>query len=144
MCIGAISVVLSFALTQPDTPSLVTHVNGRVQPGDLVVSSPAAYLLMVQYGDAAARRETHIVSRTSRGTGEPRCFPAPRCGAPIPPALARGTATIYYVDVPGQPRAIRPPAPYEPSGPRRCYSTICLTVYRAQPVHATVIPPSGR
>jgi 4-amino-4-deoxy-L-arabinose transferase-like glycosyltransferase len=134
---GAGAVVLSFALTQPDTPTLARHVNARVARGDLVVASPAAYLLLLHYGSAAARGETHIVSRDVPWYWGTAIFPPGAVLGHYPASGASGT--VFYVDVPGQPSAIAPPTTYERDGPRRCYSTICLSVYR--PVSLSIVSP---
>jgi 4-amino-4-deoxy-L-arabinose transferase-like glycosyltransferase len=135
---GAAAVTLSFALTQPDTPTLARQVNARVARGDLVVASPAAYLLLLHYGNATARRATHIVARDVPWYWGTAIFP--------PDAVLRrypaSTGTVFYVDVPGQPHALRPPTTYEQDGPRRCESTICLSVYR--PVSLSIVTPAGR
>ncbi|HEV2309281.1 MAG TPA: glycosyltransferase family 39 protein, partial [Acidimicrobiia bacterium] len=124
--LGAAAVVLSFALTQPDTPTLARELNARVARGDLVVASPAAYLLLLHYGDAATRRETHIVARSVPWYWGTAIFPPRAVLHHYPPS----PGTVFYVDVPGQPDALRPPTTYERDGPRRCDSTICLSVYR--------------
>ena len=135
---GAAAVVLSFALTQPDTPSLAQHVNGRVRPGDLVVTSPAAYLLVLHYGDATVRAHTHIVSRDVPWYWGTAVFPK---GAVLRRYPSDASGTVFYVDVPGQPSALRPSGSYERDGPRRCYSSICLTVYR--PVGISIVAPTA-
>ena len=135
--IGAAAVVLSFTLTQPDTPTLARQVNARVAQGDLVVASPAAYLLLLHYDNATAQRATHIVARNVPWYWGTAIFP--------PGAVLRhypaSPGTVFYVDVPGQPHSLRPPTTYERDGPRRCDSTICLSVYR--PVSLRIVSPDG-
>jgi len=137
MVTGAAAVVLSLALTQPDTPALARRLNERVARGDVVAASPAAYLLLLHYGNAVAGGETHIVAHDVPWYWGTAIFPPHAVLAQYPAS----SGTVYLVNVPGQPAARRPPSSYEKDGPTRCYSTICLSVYR--PVSLTIVSPSA-
>jgi mannosyltransferase len=124
-----ISIVLSVALTQPNTPALASDVGRQVRGQDLVASSPASYLLLLAYGNPATRSRTRIVSTDVPWYWGTAVFPP---GAVLRHYPVRGsdvTDRIFYVQVPGQPSAASPPAGYRPVHPRHCYSTICVTVY---------------
>jgi len=131
LAVTAVSaIVLSFALTEPDTPGLARRLNGHVGRHDLVASAPAAYLLLVHYGAATTRAHTRIVAADVPWYWGTAAFPRGAVLHAYPSdVLARG-GTIDLVDVPGQPRAIVPPPPYRMVGEPHCFSTICLTVYR--------------
>jgi hypothetical protein len=115
-------------LTQPNTPALASSVGRQLRRGDLVASSPASYLLMLAYGNAGTRGRTRIVAADVPWYWGTAVFPP---GAVLRhyPGGASAPARIFDVQVPGQPSATTPPAGYRPVRPRRCYSTICVTVY---------------
>lgn len=126
--LAAVSIVLSVGLTQPNTPALASSVGRQLRRGDLVASSPASYLLMLAYGNAGTRGRTRIVAADVPWYWGTAVFPP---GAVLRhyPGGASAPARIFDVQVPGQPSATTPPAGYRPVRPRRCYSTICVTVY---------------
>jgi hypothetical protein len=80
------------------------------------------------YGNAATRSRTRIVSTSVPWYWGTAVFPP---GAVLPGYPVRGSNAdrIFYVQVPGQPSATAPPTGYRAVHRRRCYSTICLTVY---------------
>jgi hypothetical protein len=126
--LAGISIALSVALTEPNTPALARDVGRQVRGHDLVASSPASYLLLLAYGTPATRSRTRIVSTSVPWYWGTAVFP-PEGVLRRYPAPANATDRIFYVEVPGQPLAASPPAGYRPVHPRHCYSTICLTVY---------------
>ena len=128
LVMAVIATVLSFALTEPDTPALTQVINGHVGPHDLVITSPAAYLLVLEYGDAAVRRQTHIVSNDVPWYWGTALFPRDAVLKRYPSPDGH-LGTIYYIDVPGQPAARQPPKVERLLKPRRCYGTICLSTY---------------
>jgi len=131
LAVTAVSaIVLSFALTEPDTLGLARRLNGHVGSHDLVASAPAAYLLLVHYGAATTRAHTRIVAADVPWYWGTAAFPRGAVLHAYPSDLLARGGTIDLVDVPGQPRAIVPPPPYRMVGEPHCFSTICLTVYR--------------
>jgi len=131
IALAVAAVVLSFALTEPDTPALVRRLNGHIGRHDLVSSAPAAYLLLLHYGAPTTRARTRIVSADVPWYWGTAAFPHGAVLRSYPADVLAGGGTIDFVDVPGQPRAIVPPPPYRAVGRRQCFSTICLTVYRS-------------
>jgi len=127
--LAGISVVLSVALTEPNTPALARDVGRQLRGQDLVASSPASYLLLLAYGTPATRIRTRIVSSSVPWYWGTAVFPPGGVLRTYPARPANAHDRIFYVEVPGQPRAASPPAGYRPVHPRRCYSTICVTVY---------------
>jgi mannosyltransferase len=127
--LAGISVVLSVALTQPNTPALANDVGRQIQGQDLVASSPASYLLLLAYGNQATRSRTRIVSTNVPWYWGTAVFPPGAVLRRYPVRGSGATDRIFYVQVPGQPSAASPPVGYRPVHPRRCYSTICVTVY---------------
>jgi 4-amino-4-deoxy-L-arabinose transferase-like glycosyltransferase len=125
------AIVLSFALTEPNTPALARHLNGHIGRHDLVSSAPAAYLLLLHYGAPTTRAHTRIVAADVPWYWGTAAFPRGSVLHSYPAGVLTGGGTVDFVDVPGQPRAIVPPAPYRVVGARQCFSTICLTVYRS-------------
>jgi hypothetical protein len=105
----------------------MSELNRRVGNHDLVVTSPAAYLLVVDYGNATVRHRTHIVGGPVPWYWGTAVFGPQAVLHDYPTAKSLGT--IYYVDVPGQPTALPPPEGSRRIARRRCFSTICLTVY---------------
>ncbi len=128
VALGVIAAVVGLGATQPDTPTLATVLDRDVHVGDVVSATPAAYLLVEQYADARVRQRTHIVARDVAWYWGTAVFPAHAIWSHYPTSAA-GTK-IFYVDVPGQPTALPPPRTARPLGTRRCFSTICLIVYR--------------
>jgi mannosyltransferase len=127
--LAGISIVLSVALTQPNTPALARDLGRQVRGQDLVASSPASYLLLLAYGNPATRSRTRIVSRDVPWYWGTAVFPPGGVLRRYPVRAGSADDRIFYVEVPGQPSAASPPAGYRPVHPRRCYSTICVTVY---------------
>jgi mannosyltransferase len=127
--LAGISIVLSVALTEPNTPALARDVGRQVRGQDLVASSPASYLLLLAYGTPAVRSRTRIVSADVPWYWGTAVFPPGGVLRRYPVHAPNATDRIFYVQVPGQPSATAPPAGYRPVHPRRCYSTICMTVY---------------
>jgi 4-amino-4-deoxy-L-arabinose transferase-like glycosyltransferase len=141
---GAAAIVLSFALTEPDTPALARRLNGHIGPHDLVSSAPAAYLLLLRYGGATTRAHTRIVAADVPWYWGTAAFPRGAVLHAYPADVLTMRGTIDFVDVPGQPRAIAPPLPYRAVRGRRCFSTICLTVYRWSSPDRSVVSATDR
>jgi mannosyltransferase len=127
--LAGISIVLSVALTEPNTPALAGAVGRQVRGQDVVASSPASYLLLLAYGTAATRSRTRIVATDVPWYWGTAVFPPGGVLHRYPVRALTANDRIFYVQVPGQPSATSPPAGYRAVHRRRCYSTICVTVY---------------
>ena len=129
VALGVIAAVVGLGATQPDTPALATVLDRGVHAGDVVSVAPAAYLLVVQYADASVRQRTHIVARHVAWYWGTAVFPAHAILVAVSD-VSRGNEDLLRRRARVQPAALPPPRTDQRVRARRCFSTICLSVYR--------------